>query len=135
MPYHELAITFSNGLTLRSLQLGQDPPDWHMRVQSGKYLSVKRGEITLDDGSEIDSDEEIEEIDSYEDVASRWGKPKSGENKGVCYDCRNFVRLDGNYHLLDYGVCIHEMGPFDGRVINRNSYCEKFEAEIDADNF
>jgi len=133
LPYHELAITFSNDLTLRSLQLGQDPPDWYVRFQSEKYLSVKRGEITLDDGSKVCSDEEIDEIDSYEDVVSRWGKPKSGEDKGVCYNCNHFIRLDGNYHLLDYGVCIHEMSPFDGRVTNRNSHCEKFEAEVDDD--
>ena len=58
----------------------------------------------------------------------RWGVPTAEPVRGKCDACDWFRRLDGDFALLDYGVCIAEKSPFDGRVVERFSGCPVFSA-------
>ena len=70
--------------------------------------------------------EERELSELADEVVARWGEPVAEPVKGRCKNCRYFVGLDGEFSLLDYGVCIAEGGPFDGRATSVSSGCQTY---------
>ncbi len=127
----ELAVRFSNGSRLRSMSMVTGNPQWAIRLSESMWLSCKRGVLFTDDGSGGNglTDEEREVIDRARDAAMRWGTPSAAPIKGQCRDCSYFVRLDGDFYLLDYGACTSPISSFDGRITNLTSGCPDFSAK------
>lgn len=125
----ELVISFSNGWRLQSMAMISGYPQWHIRLPDNTWLSFERGTLTLGDGENPDgmSAEERSACDHAKRTAGRWGLPLKEPKAGVCRECRYFVRLDGNFYFLDYGVCTAAQSEFDGRVTKVKSGCPEFE--------
>jgi hypothetical protein len=124
----EVVGYFSNGLCLRSLCATSGNPQWSIKLPSGSWLSANNGALYLDAEPEVCSEEESAEGDLSQITANRWGVPKADPAEGVCGACSWFRYLDANFNLLDYGVCIAENSPFDGRTVHRGSGCPVFSA-------
>ena len=54
------------------------------------------------------------------------GVPEEASKSGECVDCKYYAPIDGNGHLLDYGVCSSNLSAYDGRVVNFRSGCQKY---------
>ena len=78
------------------------------------------------------TDQDSTEMKVSEDAGARWGIPVAEPVSGKCADCGWFRYLDAHYELLDYGVCLAETSPFDGKVVNRSSGCPVFIASHSA---
>jgi hypothetical protein len=125
----ELIVRFSNGQCARSMVMHTGDPKWIIRLQSGEYLSAKEGALQIDngEGGAISvTEQESRESEVAKDTALRWGTPVQDPKFGECKDCQSFVRLDGDYYILDYGVCTAAGGPFDGRAVKVSSGCPSF---------
>jgi hypothetical protein len=124
----EIVASFSNEQRLRSMAMTLGDPQWAIRLPSGSWLSARKGELCLDAEPEGSSDEYAREIRIAEYAHERWGVPTAAPVKGNCSACDWFRRLDGDFALLDYGVCIAEKSPFDGQVVGYLSGCPIFRA-------
>ncbi len=126
----ELAVTFSNGLCLKSMVMIRDNPRWSIRLMGGNWLCSEAGQLFFGAGFSAElSAEESDAFDFARATADRWGAPLTEPKCGVCRDCRSFIRLDGSGHFLDYGVCAQSTSPFDGRVVFCGSGCPAFSAK------
>ncbi len=43
--------------------------------------------------------------------------------------CKWYIRIDGEYSLLDYGVCTNSKSGLDSKVVNCSSGCPAFVQE------
>jgi hypothetical protein len=129
----ELNISFSNGFMLRTMSMYAGEPEWYIKCLNGKILSIKNGSLVQTD-SDSAPDELSDEEKVYEQLTEktveRWGVLLLEPVGGNCNNCKYFVCLNGNYYLLDYGVCISDSSQYDGRVVNRLSGCPDFSPEI-----
>lgn len=125
----ELVVGFSMGLRLRSMRMGCDHPQWAIRLPDGNYVGARNGQLYVGKGTEEISQEKADAYDLADRTVKRWGVAISEPKKGYCRDCNSFVRIDGHGAFLDYGVCISESSPFDGRAVNALSGCPSFTAE------
>jgi len=124
----ELVVQFSNGHCLRSMVMVTGDPEWSIKLLDGRWLYAKAGSLLMGKGGTIATEEERAVFALAEQAATRWGVPVAEPKRGSCENCASFVPLDGNGHLLDYGVCIAIAGAFDGRVVNRSSGCPSFSS-------
>ncbi len=124
----EIAALFSNGKCLRSMAMTSGDPQWGIRLPSGSWLSAKGGVLWMDAEPAPITDPESAEMKASEDAEGRWGIPVAEPVKGKCAACGWFRRLDAHFQLLDYGVCLTETSPFDGKVVHRSSGCPVFNA-------
>lgn len=124
----ELVVRFSNGHCLRSMVMTAGDPQWSVRQPSGDYLRAKAGALFEGDGVASATEQEEAAFALAEQTAGRWGVPAAEPKRGACADCASFVYLDGEGHLLEYGVCQSAAGPFDGRVVKRGSGCPCFSS-------
>jgi hypothetical protein len=122
----ELTIVFSNGHVLRTMALLEGDPQWWIRLQSGEALHARRGRLLVGNFKYEMTEAERASFDAAEAAATRWGRPALLPAEGKCSECRWFVWLDGDGHLLDYGSCISSEGPFDGRAVRCDSGCRAF---------
>ena len=122
----ELVALFSNGQRLQSMIMTNGDPQWGIKLPSGSWLSVKGGLLLLDAEPEGSTEEYTNESKVTENATSRWGVPIAEPVQGRCDSCDWFRRLDGDFYLLDYGVCIAETSPFDGLVVHNSSGCPIF---------
>jgi hypothetical protein len=128
----ELLIKISNGMTLRTMAALSGDPQWTIKLLDSNYLSWEDSDAVIRTGDESgpgNSDEEKELMALTEKVAERWGRPSEEGLTGNCEECKYFIRIDGNYNLLDYGACVNEMSKYDGRVVKCDSGCTKFLKE------
>lgn len=127
----ELTVNFNKGLSLRSMAMTTGDAQWIIRLQDGRYIETRAGELLVGDGKDIDcaTEDEQQAFALAERVAQRWGTPIEEPKLGNCRDCVNYVRINGEGHLLDYGVCISSESPFDGKVVDCNSGCPVFISE------
>lgn len=124
----ELAVRFSNGQCLRSMVMITGEPMWSIKLPGGRWVRVEGGVARFED--EIPEQAQEEELFALEEkTAARWGVPQAEPKPGRCADCVWFVPLDGDAHLLDYGVCASSASPFDGRAVNVASGCPAFASE------
>jgi hypothetical protein len=122
----ELVVTFDNGQVLRTMAMVGGDPQWSVGLHSGAHLYARRGSLFLGDGCREISETESTAFEAAERAATRWARPLVQPIAGQCSECRWFVPLDGEGHLLDYGACIASSGPLDGRIVNRGSGCPVF---------
>ncbi len=128
----ELVVEFANGLSLRSMVMVTGDPEWSIRLPDKRYIYARDGSLFIGRGGVGDTTEEEETIFALEEeTASRWGVPAVEPKRGSCSTCASFVYIDGQGYLLDYGVCTAAGGPFDGRIVNRNSGCPAFTSSED----
>ena len=106
-PPHELCITLNDKTRIRTISASSGSPRWTIRLADDRWLLVKSGELVHEDGSSERSMTESERAisDHAEETTLRWGRPETTAYEGNCRDCQSFVYLDGNFHLLDFGVC------------------------------
>jgi hypothetical protein len=122
----ELAVTFSNGKCLRSMAMTSGNPQWGIKLPSGSWLSTEDGLLWLDAEPKGSTNDYVRESKVTEEARDRWGTPTAEPVRGRCSACDWFRRLDGDFFLLDYGVCIAEASPFDGLVVCQSSGCPVF---------
>jgi len=122
----ELVVQFSNGHCLRSMVMVTGNPEWSIKLPDGRWVYAKSGCLLVGTGEASTSEEEQAAFALAERTAARWGTPNVEPKLGSCAHCAFFVPLDGEGHLLDYGGCIAESGPFDGRIVERSSGCPAF---------
>ena len=84
------------------------------------------GEVLLGDGSSSLSEEEEKVFALAERTAARWGTPLAEPTRGQCRRCAWFVFIDGEGHLLDYGVCTSSESMFDGKAVHCTSGCPAY---------
>jgi hypothetical protein len=126
-PVPELAVRFSNGQRLLSMVMAAEDPQWSIRLSGRTWILAAAGRLFLDDGGpESLSEEERAVLAAEEAAAARWGTPVAEPRRGRCTECQSFVRLAGETHLLDFGVCAESTSPFDGRVVALQSGCPSF---------
>ncbi len=133
----EIIIVVSNGLRLRSMSMVTGSPQWAIRFSDGIWLSCEADVLLASDY--IHSEDYIQEGMTHERVrvcslaeqaSKRWGVPVIEPKSGCCGSCQYYVRLDGSFHFLDYGVCSLANGSFDGQITNVKSGCpEHVETE------
>ena len=122
----ELVVQFSNGHYLRSMVMVTGNPEWSIKLPNGSWVYAKSGCLLVGTGEASTSAKEQAALALAERTAARWGTPNVEPKLGSCAHCAFFVPLDGEGHLLDYGGCIAELGPFDGRIVERSSGCPVF---------
>jgi len=123
----ELLIQFSNGQRLMSAAMVTGDPEWSIRLPEATWVSCEGGVVYVGGGSGTGTTAEEEATFAHaERTAKRWGVPVAEPNKGRCDNCKWFVCIDGEGHLLDFGVCTSSASPFDGRVVNVASGCGAF---------
>lgn len=126
----ELVVQFSNGHCLRSMVMVDGDPQWSIRLPGEVgWVYPRAGMLFVGDGTSEVTDEESAVFALAEVTATRWGVPTVSPVMGRCSDCRWFMPVDGEGHLLDYGVCIAASGPLDGRAVNRSGGCPAFVAD------
>jgi hypothetical protein len=128
----ELVVRFSNGHCLRSMIMVTGDPAWGIRLPGGNNVSAEAGAPRIDAGRYEPTVQEKTAFARAEAAATRWGAPSIEPDPGRCLDCTWFVPIDGDGHLLDYGVCIADTSPFDGRAVSRDSGCPSFTAMKEA---
>lgn len=128
----EIAALFSNGKCLRSMVMRSGDPQWGIKLPSGSWLSAKSGVLWMDAEPEPITDEDTTEMKVSEVARGRWGIPVAEPLRGKCAACSWFRHLDADFALLDYGVCLAEISPFDGQVVHRSSGCPVFKASYSA---
>lgn len=129
----ELVVNFSNGHCMRTMVMVDGDPQWSIKLsQAGEWLYPRRGALFIGDGREPIDEAQQTSFDVAREVAFRWDVPSVSPVVGRCADCRWFKSLDGDGHLLDYGVCIAASGPLDGRAVHRKSGCPAFVAGEDS---
>jgi len=126
----EIEAQFSNGHRLYSKAMVTGDPEWSIRLPDGRYVHAKGGRICIGSDGPAATGKEKAAFALAKRTASRWGIPSAEPKGGSCVNCSSFVRLDGNGHLLDYGVCVMDGGPFDGHVVNRGSGCPLFQHRL-----
>jgi hypothetical protein len=124
----ELTVGFSNGHCLRSMSMVAGHPRWSVKRIDGRWAYSKDGKLLVGTGGSSLTAEEESAAAMAEGTAKRWGVPASEPKGGFCSDCQSFVPIDGDFDLLDYGVCVQVASPFDGRVVNCGSGCSHFHA-------
>lgn len=126
----ELTVHFSNGKLLRSIAMASGDPQWNIRLQDGTWLFCENGNLIHNNGEASGSSPEEDEIMEYcYATAKRWGAPIVEPLVGNCQGCVDVVRIDGEYSLLEYGVCTAADSPLDGRAVNYSSGCPAFTAD------
>ena len=124
----ELVVTLSNGCRLRSMAMVAGHPQWMICLSGDLWLFCEEDSLVSSNGTDADGLTATERAicDHAEATSIRWGNPVKEPKVGSCMDCWFHVCLDGNYSLLDYGVCSAPEGAFDGRAINMKSGCPNF---------
>src|SRR5262245_10829694 len=122
----EVIVSFSNGQVLRSMVMDTGDPQWSIRLLDGRYVFARGGEVLLGEGSSGISEEEEKVFALAESTAARWGTPLDEPTRGQCRRCAWFVLIDGEGHLLDYGVCTSSESMFDGKAVHCTSGCPAY---------
>ena len=127
----ELQMTFSDGRRLRSCTLSRGYPEWHVFLKGDLYLSAEPGVIDpsfkTDRWSEEEPDDQALQV--IKQTAERWRQYAMEPVNGDCQDCSCFVKLNGYFDILDYGVCTNEHSSHDGRAVHCKSGCQFFRAD------
>ena len=123
----ELLIQFSNAQRLMSAAMVTGDPEWSIKLPDTNWVSCEGGVVYVGDGSgtETTAEEKIT-IAHAESTAERWGAPVAEPIEGRCNNCKWFVRIDGDFDLLDFGACTSSTSTFDGRIVNVKSGCGAF---------
>ena len=128
----ELLIHFSGGKRLISAAMLAGYPRWSIRLSSETWMACDEGVIHVGDGEETGiTPEEKAVFDHAEITAERWGIPVAASVEGKCEQCECFISIDGDGHLLDYGVCTSRESPLDGRAVHLKSCCAAFSSIAD----
>ena len=123
----ELTVKFSNGYSLRSMVMVTGDPEWGIKVAKNNYIYPKKGELYIGVGGSSPPSIEEEAIFSMaREAAYRWGEKSIEPKIGTCGKCKFFVPIDGNGHLLEYGVCSSKLSAFDGCAVCIRSGCPAF---------
>lgn len=123
----ELFIQFSNNQRLMTAVMITGDPEWSIRLADENWITCADGIVFVGDGSWTKpTSVETRAITHAESTAKRWGKPGAEPIEGSCDNCHWFVRIDGDFSLLDFGVCTSSASPFDGKVVNIASGCDMF---------
>jgi hypothetical protein len=122
----ELTVSFSNGHCLRSMVMVTGEPKWSIKLHDGRWVYALVGELLVGEGASGTTEEEDRAFALAEGVAIRWGTPLAQPALGQCRQCAWFVPIDGEGHLLDYGVCISSESPFDGKAVKCTSGCPAY---------
>jgi len=101
-------------------------PEWSIKIPDGRRIDAKSGNLLVGVGALSTTADEEAAFALAERTAARWGIPGVEPKRSLCASCAYFVALDGEGHLLDYGCCAAEAGPFDGQVVARSSGCPSF---------
>lgn len=127
----ELVVDFSNGQCLRSMAMVSGDPEWSIHLPDGSSVRVRDSQLVRGDPEPPHEDEGVVQaaIANARRTAARWGTPIVEPRVGSCADCASFVRIDGEFDLLDYGCCSAPASPFDGRVVSKWSGCPAFVAD------
>jgi hypothetical protein len=127
----ELVVNFSNGRCLRSMVMLSGDPEWAIHLPDGGSVRVRNNQLVRGGPEPPHEDEVVLQaaIANARQTAGRWGRPIVEPRGGSCADCASFVRIDGEFDLLDYGCCSAQASPFDGRVVNKWSGCPAFVAD------
>lgn len=125
----ELSLMFSDGYRLRTMLMTSGDPEWYIRRIQGDYVYVVDGRLIVSETGAEKSDE-LEDSDDGSEATLRWGAPRTNDAAGECGSCRWYVRLDGSFYYLDYGVCTHASSVFDGKAVNLRSGCSKFDTRL-----
>ena len=128
----EIVVQFSNSHVFRSMLMTAGTPQWSIKALDGRHIYARDGTIQVGDGTTIATEEESAVIAHAECTAERWGTPVALPTLGACRNCKFYLRIDGSFELLDYGVCSSESSPLDGKVVNFDSGCPAFVKEHDA---
>ena len=127
---NDLIVQFSEEIQLQTSRLTSGDGEWLIWLKDGTLLEYERHGLVRGDGHDVvdDPSEEPKAIRLANAATDRWGKPVVEPRDGTCQDCEYYVQLDGPLALLNYGVCVAEGGPFDGRVVQYASGCPLFAA-------
>ncbi len=128
-PPREICVILDDNTKLRTMSAATGDPQWTVRLPDNRYISTVAGVLRASDGSEAFEMTTHEEAacKHAEITAKRWGRTPKSRNPKHCRDCNLFVPIDGNFDLLDYGVCTCADGPNDGKAVHVWDYCEEFE--------
>ena len=128
----EICVHLTNGNRLRTMAAAPGDPQWSIRMPDGQWLYCRAGELLLDDGSggHETKASETTAMDHAKSTAQRWSKSEGAREANACRDCRYFVWLDGDYFLLDYGVCTNAASTNDGRALNCGCGCAEFSLKV-----
>lgn len=129
----DLIVGLSDGRVIRTIVEVQ--PDWHVRLRPSYYVGLDETWIVRDTheeetaGSSFHDDLMEEESELSAAADKRW-RPRTVENSlHPCRTCYFYRRINGNFSLLDWGVCICPESRFDGTVVNTSHSCEEHEEE------
>ncbi|HLP27956.1 MAG TPA: DUF3027 domain-containing protein [Candidatus Didemnitutus sp.] len=127
----DLIVTLSDGRIIRTIV--EDRPDWTVRM--GPDLDVY-----LDDTWTLGGDgdtsmrtfhDEIhrEDLELTSAADERWRSRITPNSTLNCWNCNFYRRINASNALLDWGVCLSPLSPYDGTAVNRGHLCDSHEIE------
>lgn len=121
----ELELEFSNGDWLRTMLMTDGRPQWQVKLPTGEYTSPEDLAGEEPRGAALRAELE-KAAHLWQQTSKRWGARIEEPTSGRCDACRGFVRLDGDGHLIQYGLCASRQSPFDGRAVKDSGGCSFF---------
>ena len=124
----ELAIQLKNGFRLLSFNSTSSfAENWSIkRANKEQYIGYEAGSFYETIAGEREEDDRKSHLENKlskqaKAIAKRWKAPIEEPVAGLCKDCVYEIRIDGNYDLLSYSVCVNKNSIFDGKVVERYS--------------
>ncbi len=125
----EIEVSFSNGLILRTMMMSNDDPQWEIMVSKDQSILVEKNNLVVANENIGPDYWIIDIIDSTNQIGQRWGEPEISPVKGNCHLCKWYIRIRGEFLLLEFGVCANSESDLDGKVVYRSSGCPAFVQE------
>ena len=125
----ELTVSLSNGYRIQTMAMVTGDPRWAIRQTDSTYLSWENSNAVENRGDEAGPEDTIEErayINLTEEIAERLGRPCEEPVAGNCGNCGFFFHIDGDFSLLDYGLCLNKSSKFDQHAVRTDSGCPVF---------
>lgn len=122
----EISVTFENGYVLRSMSMHSGNPQWNIGFNDSDFMFWENGYFFFGAGEEELLSADIERMNRAEATVKRWNLPSIDKSENNCRRCEHYYGIEGNYELLDYGVCTSDLSEFDGRVIKSGFGCMFF---------
>jgi hypothetical protein len=124
----QLQLTLSDGRRIRSCTMQRGYPEWHVWINSELFISPEPGSMdpSVQVHRWIPDDPDDEEMQHIERTAERWEAMKIEATIGECTNCTFMLHINGNFALLDYGVCTNGSSERDGRVVSKYGGCPQY---------
>lgn len=123
----ELTIYLSGGYRIQTMSMVEGDPRWTIRQKDSTCLFWKNSKAveSIDVANPITEEERIYQH-FIEKISEKLGRPIIEPMIGKCNNCTYFFSIDGDFELLDYGVCLNDNSELMHKIVKTDSGCPVF---------